>query len=140
MTIIAGDVARERFAMLLMAAFAATALILAAVGLYGLLTHIVEQRRREIGIRMALGARRRHVRRLVVGQGLALTAAGLAVGFVGSVVLSRWLASLVFETPVTDPATFVAVAGLLLAVAAVAALVPVRRAAGVEPLEVLRYE
>ena len=138
--IVAGDVARERFAMLLMAAFAATALILAAVGLYGLMAHIVEQRRREIGIRMALGARRRHVQRLVAGQGLALTAAGLAFGLAGAVLLSRWLAALVFETPVTDPATFGSMAGLLLAVAAVAALVPLRRAVRVEPLQVLRYE
>ncbi|MEE8526477.1 MAG: ABC transporter permease [Thermoanaerobaculia bacterium] len=138
--IVDGDVARERFAMLLMAAFAATALILAAVGLYGLLTYFVQQRRREIGIRMALGARSRHVRRLVAGQGLALTVAGLAFGLAGAVVLSRWLASLVFEIPVTDPATFVTMAGLLLAVAVVAGLVPVRRAVRVEPLEVLRYE
>jgi putative ABC transport system permease protein len=138
--IVAGDVARERFAMLLMAAFAATALVLAAVGLYGLLTYSVQQRRHEIGIRMALGARGRHVRRLVAGQALTLTAAGVALGLAGAMALSRWLAALVFEVPVTDPATFVLMAGLLLAVAVVAGLVPVRRAVRVEPLEVLRYE
>ncbi len=139
-TLVEADVARERFAMLLMAAFAATALILAAVGLYGLLAYAVQQRRREIGIRMALGARKRHVRRLVAGQGLALTAVGVACGLVGAVILSRWLASLVFETPVTDVVTFASMAGLMLIVAIVAALVPLRRAVRVQPLEVLRYE
>ncbi len=139
-SIVERDVARERFAMLLMSAFAATALVLAAVGLYGLLTYFVQQRRREIGIRMALGARRHHVRRLVTGQALALTAAGLAFGLAGAVVLSRSLATLVFDVPVNDPVTFITMAGLLLVVAAAAGLVPVRRAARVEPLEVLRHE
>lgn len=126
-SIVAGDLARERFAMVLMAAFAATALLLAAVGLYGLLGYFVQLRRREIGIRMALGARKRHVRRLVVAQALALTAAGLAAGLAGAVLLSRWLTSLVFKTPVTDPVTLVATAGLLLVVAVLAEDLLLRR-------------
>ena len=136
----ARDVARQRFALLLMGVFAVVALTLAAVGLFGVLAFTVQERTREIGIRVALGAGKRQIRALVTGQCLALTAGGLAVGLAGAWLATRWLASLVFEVGVRDPVTFVSVAGVLMAVAVLAALVPIRRATRVNPLEVLHYE
>jgi putative ABC transport system permease protein len=128
----------RRFAMLLMSLFAALALLLAAVGLYGVISCSVAQRTREIGIRMALGARGGDVVRMVVRRGLALAAIGLALGLAAALAVTRLLSSLLFSVRPTDPLTFVSLAALLLAVAGVASFLPARRAARVDPIEALR--
>jgi putative ABC transport system permease protein len=138
--LVANSVARPRFNMLLLGIFAAVALVLAAVGIYGVMAHSVVQRTHEIGIRLALGARPKDVVRLVVGSGLALAVGGVALGLAGAFALTRLLASLLFATQPTDPVTFVSVVGVLLAVALVACWVPARRAARVDPMVALRYE
>ncbi|MBI4873690.1 MAG: FtsX-like permease family protein [Acidobacteria bacterium] len=133
-------ISQRRFTMIALAVFAGVALALASVGLYGVLAYSVSLRRREIGVRVALGADPRSVAWLVVRQGLALTLAGIAIGLAGAVALTRLLASLVFGVSTTDPVTFAGVALLLLAVAAAASYVPARRASRLDPAEVLRAE
>ncbi len=134
------NVAPERLNLGLLGGFAALALILALTGLYGLLSFTVAQRRREIGIRVALGAQRFDVLNLVVGQGFRLIIAGMVIGLLGSFALTRVLAGMLFEVNPADPLTFATVTFLLCAVALVACWVPARRAAGVAPMEALRYE
>ncbi|HEX9671778.1 MAG TPA: FtsX-like permease family protein, partial [Thermoanaerobaculia bacterium] len=124
----------------LFAAFAALALLLAAVGVYGVISYSVAQRTQEIGVRMALGARRRQVLGQVVGQAAALAAVGLAAGLAGALALTRLLGSLLFEVSATDPATFAAVPLLLAAVAVLASWLPARRAARVDPAVALRTD
>jgi hypothetical protein len=121
-------------------AFGGLALVVAAVGLYGVIAHDVAQRTRELGIRMALGARGRDVVRLVVGQGLGLALAGVACGLVVALLAARWLQPLLFHARATDPLTYAGVAAAMLAVAAVASAVPARRAARADPNVVLRGE
>jgi putative ABC transport system permease protein len=133
-------VARQRFSTVILALFSAVAILLAAVGLYGVVSHSVTERTREIGVRMALGAERGQVLRLFVRHGLATAAAGTVIGLGGALALSRWLESLLFEVKPSDPLTFVAVAVLLLAVAMVACYLPARRAARIDPLLALRTE
>lgn len=132
--------APERLNLGLLGAFAALALILAIIGLYGLLAFTVTQRQREIGIRMALGAQRFDVLNLVVGQGMRLTLAGVVIGLLGSFALTRVLASVLFKVEPTDPLTFVTVTFSLCVVALLACYIPARRATKVDPMEALRCE
>jgi putative ABC transport system permease protein len=134
------SVARERFSMVLMVAFAAIALLLAAVGIYGVMSYSVTQRTHEMGIRLALGAKPTDIVRLVVGRGLGLTLAGIGVGLAASLLLTRVISSLLYSVSATDPLTFIAVAAILSAVSMLACYIPARRAARVDPMAALRYE
>ena len=133
-------VAPRRFSTILLGAFALLALILAAVGIYGVMSYVVSLRINEIGIRMALGAQPRDIWRLIVGSGARLALAGIAIGLAGALALTRLLSSLLFEVRATDPVTFAAVALLLAAVALLACYVPARRAMRADPMFALRYE
>jgi putative ABC transport system permease protein len=138
--LVSASVAQRRFQALLLAAFAAVGLALAAIGLYGVMAFSVSQRTREIGIRMALGAQGRGVLRLVIGQGLALVIVGVALGLAAALAFSRVLAGLLFRVSATDPAIFAIVPALLLLTALVASYPPARRATRVDPLTALRCE
>jgi putative ABC transport system permease protein len=136
----ARSVASTRFNMTLLAAFAAVALLLTAVGLYGVISFSVSQSTREIGIRMALGARTSDVLKLIIGQGMVLTIAGVVVGLGAAYWLTRLMSSLLFGVGATDFVTYAGVSLLLLAVAALACYIPARRASKVDPVVALRYE
>ncbi len=138
--IVSGSVAQPRFASQILGLFAILALLLAAVGLYGLIAYTVSQRTHEIGIRMALGAEPRDVLKLVIGQGLKLALAGAAIGIVGALALTRLMNGLLFQVSPTDPVTFVGVTVLLTIVALAASYLPARRAMRVDPMIALRYE
>jgi putative ABC transport system permease protein len=133
-------VARRRFNALLTGVFAAVALILASVGIFGVLNYTVTQRTQEIGLRVALGAQTRDVLRLVLGQGVRLIVTGLGIGLLASFALTRVLAGMLFGVTPTDPLTFATVSLLLAAVALLACYIPARRAMKVDPLRALRYE
>jgi putative ABC transport system permease protein len=134
------SIAQQRMSMLVFAVFAAVALVLASIGLYGVVAHGVTERTHEIGVRMALGAERRHVLALVVRQGLSMALIGTAVGTAAALALSRLIESLLFHVTPTDPVTFGAVVATLLGVAALACYVPAWRATRVDPTQALRAE
>jgi putative ABC transport system permease protein len=138
--IMTGSIAQPRLSMLLMGLFGGLALLLAAVGIYGLLSYAVAQRTQEMGIRMALGARMTDVLTLVLKQGVALILIGEAVGLAGAFALTRLMRTLLFGVTPTDVPTFAAVAAVLTAVALLACYLPARRATLVDPLVALRYE
>jgi putative ABC transport system permease protein len=138
--LVSATVAQRRFNAVLVAGFAGIGLVLAAVGIYGVLSLSVAQRTREIGIRMALGADRGRVLRLVLGQALRLAGSGVALGLVGALTLSRTVQGLLFQVSSTDPPTYSGVGLLLLLAAFVASLIPARRALSVEPYVALRHE
>ncbi|HSF44131.1 MAG TPA: FtsX-like permease family protein, partial [Thermoanaerobaculia bacterium] len=137
---LAESMARSRFGTLLLGGFAGLALLLAAIGIYGVMSHSVVQRQNEIGVRMALGAQARDVLLLVIRQGLLLVILGVALGLLGALALTRVLSSLLYEVSATDPMTFAGIALLLLLVSAIACYIPARRAARVDPLIAIRYD
>ncbi len=134
------SVSRQRFAAVLLGIFACLALILAAVGIYGVMAYSVSQRTHEMGIRMALGAQQRDVLRLVIGQGMLTALVGLALGIGAALALTRAISSLLFNVQATDPVIFASVTLLLAGIAFAACYVPARRAIRVDPIVALRYE
>ncbi len=137
---VSSSVAKDRFLMWLLGALAALALILATTGLFSLLSYFVSQRQHELAVRVALGAQRRDVAELILGQGALLLLIGIAVGLLGSFVTGRFLSSLLFGVSATDPVTFIATPVLLATVAMLACYIPARRATTVDPLTALRNE
>ena len=138
--LLGNSLAQRRLTMVLLASFAALALLLAAVGVYGVVSCAVRQRTHELGIRMALGAQRRDVLTLILAQGLKLALLGVAFGLGGAFILTRWMESLLFGVRPTDPLTFGVIAAVLLSVALLACWIPARRATKVDPLAALRHE
>lgn len=138
--VVTADLARPRFTMLLLAAFATAALLLMAVGLYGLISFAVNQRTPEFGIRLSLGAAPGDLVRMVIGDGLRIAVAGVLVGMVSAVAMGRVIQSLLFGVTPSDPSTYVAVIAFLLVIASIAAVLPARRAARVDPVVALRAE
>jgi ABC-type antimicrobial peptide transport system permease subunit len=133
----------QRFPMILLGAFAGLALLLASIGIYGVISYSVAQRVHEIGIRMVLGAKKRAILGMIVGHGLRLAAAGLAVGVVAALILTRLLSSfsrLLYGVGPSDPATFIGVSAVLTVVALLACYVPARRAMRVDPMVAVRHE
>jgi putative ABC transport system permease protein len=126
--------------MILLSVFASVALLLACVGIYGVISYLVGQRTREIGVRMALGAMPRDVSRLVIGHAVRMALVGVAIGTVAALGLTRLMASQLFGVAMYDPLTFAAVAMLLMIVAVAACYIPARRAMKVDPIVALRYE
>jgi len=137
---VSASLAERRFSMAMIALFALTALLLAALGIYGVISYMVSERTHEIGIRIALGAERKNILRMVLRQGLGLAIAGAAVGLVGALIVSHLMAGLLYGVTPTDPLTFSSVALLLLGVALLACYIPARRALRVDPLTALRHE
>jgi ABC-type antimicrobial peptide transport system permease subunit len=132
--------ARTSYTMILIAIAAGVALFLGLIGIYGVISYIVNQRTREIGVRMALGADRRDVSRMVVRQGLRMTVAGVVLGIGGALLATRLISALLFGVESADPWTFACVPLFLLTIATVASYLPARRAASVSPVESLRYQ
>jgi putative ABC transport system permease protein len=137
---LSNSAAQPRLNTVLLTTFAGVALLIAAIGIYGVLAYSVNQRTREIGLRMALGATPRSVLQLIVSQGMKVVLIGVVVGLAGGLALGRAVSSLVFGVPVHDPATFSVVAVVLTAVALAACIIPARRAARVDPMVALREE
>jgi putative ABC transport system permease protein len=138
--VVADSVSNRAFQTVLLSLFAAVAMTLATIGIYGVMSHSTAQRTREIGIRMALGAQKRDTLRLVVGQGMFLALLGVSIGVIGALALTRFMSSLLYGVKPTDPMTFIGVSLLLAAVSLVASYIPARRATKVDPMVALRYE
>lgn len=138
--VVAESIWQPRLYAMLFAVFAGGALLLAVIGIYGVMAFLVQTRTHEIGVRMALGATARDVFRLIVGRGMKLTAAGVVIGVGGAIALTRLMHSLLFNTSATDPFTFILISVLLSLAAFFACYLPARRAAKVDPLVALRYE
>jgi predicted permease len=137
---VSGTVASQRFAMILLSIFAALALVLSAIGVYAVISYLVSQRTREIGVRVALGAQRSDVLRLILGDGARLTFLGAAIGLAASLGLTRLLAKMLFGVRASDPVTLIVVTVILSAVAFLACYIPALRATRVDPMVALRYE
>jgi putative ABC transport system permease protein len=138
--IISGSIANRWFSMILLGAFAGVALLLSGIGIYGVISYLVGQQTREIGIRMALGAQRKDVLRLILGNGARMALLGVAIGIVAALGLTRLMAKMLYGVSATDPITFIVVALVLVVVALAACYIPARRAMRVDPLVALRYE
>jgi putative ABC transport system permease protein len=138
--VLAQAVARPRFNMLLISILAGVALVLASVGIYGVISYSVTQRTHELGVRMALGATARDVLKLVIGQGMLLAGIGLGIGLVAAFAVTRIMASLLFGVSASDPLTYLGLAVLLGAIAFLACYIPARRATKVDPVTALRAE
>jgi len=136
--VVGRSMARASFIMTLLAIAGSMALLLSAVGIYGVISYLVTQRRNEIGVRVALGARLPQVAILVLGQSIRLTVIGIAIGLVAAIAGMRILKSLLFDVSPTDPVVLVTTSALLLLIAAVASLAPTRRAAKIDPVEAMR--
>jgi ABC-type antimicrobial peptide transport system permease subunit len=138
--VVAESLTRQRFSMILLNAFAGAALLLAGLGLYGVISYLVGQRTHELGIRLALGAQRRDLLRLVLGHGMKMTAVGVGVGLIAALGLTQLLGDLLYGVSATDPATFASIALLLVFIALAACFVPAWRATKVDPLVALRHD
>jgi putative ABC transport system permease protein len=138
--IIARSVADRRFALELLGVFAAVALLLAAVGIYGVMSYSFSQRTHEVGVRIALGAQRLDILRMALGEGMRVVVIGLASGLAGTAIMTRFFRSMLFDVRPTDPVTFLSVSAILAGVAFFACYVPAKRATRVDPLAALREE
>ena len=136
----AGSLARTSFTLVMLAIAGAMALALGVIGIYGVIAYVVSQRTREIGIRSALGARPRHLERMFLLHGLALSGVGAVVGLVAAMALGRLMSSLLFGIGPMDPAAYIGALGVTIAAAALASYLPARRAAAIDPLETLKAE
>jgi ABC-type antimicrobial peptide transport system permease subunit len=137
---LAESLAQRRFNMLLLGVFAALALLLASIGIYGVIAYMVTQRRHELGIRVALGAGAMDILKLVLRHAMQMTFIGIAIGLACAFMLTRFMGSLLYRIGATDPLTFIGLAALLTLVALAATLIPARRAMKVDPMTALRYE
>ena len=138
--IISDSISDRKFSMVLLGTFAALALLLSSIGIYGVISYLVGERTHEIGIRMALGAQRKDVLTLVLGEGVRLVLLGAAIGIAAALGLTRLMAGMLYGVSATDPLTFAAVPVVLLGVAMLACYIPARRAMRVDPMTALRYE